>query len=122
MAGEPHHGSRAEHLIVLEGQVCMACHSILDGKGKGILLIRNSPNLIGEMMWHDQGHTIRTRTEIVPSELRASLFLLLVASQSQRSRSPWLMNNGNLCLHVTDVKWKIAPIFLLWVPIFKGRG
>lgn len=32
----------------------------------GILLIRNSPNLIGEMMWHDQGHTIRTRTEIVP--------------------------------------------------------
>ena len=37
-------------------------------------------------------------------------------------RRVWWLNNGNLCLHVTDVKWKTAPIFLLWVPIFKGRG
>ena len=55
-ASEHHHGAHAGHPRALEGQVCF-CHSILDGKGKGILLIRNSPNLIGEMMWPDQGHT-----------------------------------------------------------------
>ena len=34
-----HRGVYAGHLIVLEGLACMFCHSILNGKGKGILLM-----------------------------------------------------------------------------------